>query len=189
MKVTPASVLSLTLWASWLCVGTLAIRVRRRTRKLAGIVPSQPIEQLMWIVWLPLIAAWVVLPYLAATRNDPPWGLPGFSLEPPHLFVRWIAAVVGVGCLALSIDCWRRMGKNWRMAVAPGQETELVTAGLYARIRHPIYALSILLMICTLVIVPTPIVAVVAGVHIALMVLKALNEERFLGKTFGARYV
>jgi len=32
------------------------------------------------------------------------------------------------------------------MAVTPGERTELVTTGLYRSIRHPIYALSILLV-------------------------------------------
>ncbi|MGH6624283.1 MAG: methyltransferase [Burkholderiaceae bacterium] len=173
----------------WLCVGTLAIRVRRRTRKLAGIVPSQPIEQLMWLVWIPLVVAWVALPYMAATRSDPPWALPEFALRLPYLGVRWLAAFVGVLCLGLSIDCWRRMGKNWRMAVVPDQEIELVTSGLYSRVRHPIYALSMLLMLCTVLVVPTPIVAVMAAIHITLMVIKACNEERFLRQLPGNRYL
>lgn len=189
MRDVPCSVLALTVWMYWLCVGTLAVRVRRRTRKLAGIVPSQPIEQLLWLVWIPLVVAWAVLPYLAATRDTPPWALPEVALRFPYLGVRWVAALVGIACLALSIDCWRRMGKNWRMAVVPGQATELVTSGLYSRIRHPIYALSMLLMLCTAVVVPTAIVAAMAAIHITLMVIKALNEERFLGELLGARYL
>ena len=72
------------------------------------------------------------------------------------------------------------MGRNWRMAIAPDQQTELVTTGLYRLVRHPIYALSILLMTCTVVVVPTLPVAAMAVVHIGLMLTKARNEERFL---------
>ena len=54
--------------------------------------------------------------------------------------------------------------------------------------RHPIYALSILLMLCTLVVVPTLPVAVIAFIHIALMIVKAHNEERFLVGLHGAAY-
>jgi protein-S-isoprenylcysteine O-methyltransferase Ste14 len=80
------------------------------------------------------------------------------------------------------------MGRNWRMAVAPGEETELVTSGPFARVRHPIYALSILLMLCTLVVVPTLPLLAMAVVHVGLMVVKARNEERFLERLHGAAY-
>jgi hypothetical protein len=57
MNDLPAVVLSATVWVYWTCVGAMAVRVRRRTRKLAGIVPSQPLEQVMWLIWVPLVAA------------------------------------------------------------------------------------------------------------------------------------
>ena len=79
MMDLPCIVLAATVWAYWTCVGTMIVRVRRRTRKLSGIVPSQRVEQLMWIVWVPLVVAWMSLPFLAATRTGPPWGLPAFA--------------------------------------------------------------------------------------------------------------
>ena len=75
-----------------------------------------------------------------------PWRLPAFVGEMPMPLLRWAAAAVGLACLGLSVHCWLRMGRNWRMAVAPDQQTELVTTGLYGLVRHPIYALSILLI-------------------------------------------
>lgn len=188
MKDMPGLLLAATIWIYWICVGAMAVRVRRRTRRMSGIVPTQRIEQLMWLVWIPLVGAWLMLPYLAATRGGAPWGLPEFARHAPYATLRWAAAAIGVACLALSIECWLRMGKNWRMAVAPDQSTELVTGGLYGYIRHPIYALSIALMICTIVVVPTVPVLVVAAIHISLMLAKAGNEERFLEQRFGNTY-
>lgn len=188
MKDLPATVLATTIWTYWFCVGVMAVRVRRRTRRLAGVVPQQRLEQLMWTVWVPLVVAWMVLPYLAASSGRSPWALPAFAYEPGCLAVRWGAALVGIACLALTIECWMRMGKNWRMAVTPDQQTELVTSGLYAHVRHPIYALSILLMIASVVVVPTPPMAIVAAVHVALMLMKARNEERFLLAAKGEAY-
>lgn len=188
MSDLPAVVLSATIWAYWICVGAMAVRVRRRTRKLAGIVPSQPLEQAMWLIWVPLVAAWMALPYLAATRTAAPWALPSFAHAMPYAALRWLGAGLGLVCLALSIECWRRMGKNWRMAVAPDQQTELVTTGLYKYVRHPIYAVSIILMLCTVVVIPTVPVVVMAAIHITLMIMKARNEERFLLGVHGAAY-
>jgi protein-S-isoprenylcysteine O-methyltransferase Ste14 len=188
MKGLPCIVVAATVWIYWSCVVAMSIRVRRRTRKLSGIVPLQRGEQLMWLIWVPLVFAWMLLPFVAARSSSPTWGLPPYAGEPPWVAIRWLAALVGLACLALSIECWLRMGKNWRMAVTPDQQTELVTTGLYGRVRHPIYALSILLMLCTLVVVPTWPVALMAAIHIGLMVTKARNEERFLAERHGERY-
>jgi protein-S-isoprenylcysteine O-methyltransferase Ste14 len=79
------------------------------------------------------------------------------------------------------------MGKSWRMGVTR-ERTELIMDGLYAYIRHPIYAFSILLMLCTVVVVPTMPMVAVAVLHIALMILKARNEERFLLSLHGEAY-
>jgi len=188
MKDLPCIALAATVWAYWACVGAMIVRTRRRTRKLSGIVPLQRIEQFMWIVWIPLVAAWMVLPYIAATSTSPLLGLPDFARQAHVTALRWAAVATGFACLGLSIDCWLRMGKNWRMAVTPDQQTDLVTTGLYGLVRHPIYALSILLMLCTVVVAPTVPVAVMALIHIMLMVAKARNEERFLCERHGDAY-
>jgi protein-S-isoprenylcysteine O-methyltransferase Ste14 len=188
MRDFPAFVLAATIWAYWFCVGVMVVRVRRRTRKLAGVIPRQPLERFMWVLWVPLVGAWMVLPYLAATRTGMPWGLPAFAGSPPYLPLRWAGVGIALVCLALSIECWARMGKNWRMAVTPGERTDLVTSGLYGYIRHPIYALSILLMLCTVVVVPTLPVLAIAAIHVALMLAKARNEERFLAGVHGDAY-
>ena len=69
------------------------------------------------------------------------------------------------------------------MAVAVGEKTNLITDGPFSRIRHPIYAFQILLMICTLVVVPTLPMLLVAVTHFALMYVKARNEEKYLLQT------
>ena len=188
MKDLPAAVLTATIWAYWLCVGVMIVRVRRKTRKQPGVIPRQRLERLMWLVWVPLVAAWVTLPYLAATRSVPPWAVPDFARNPPWIALRWVAAAIAIACLGLSIECWVRMGSRWRMAVVPGERTELVTSGLYAWIRHPIYALSITLMIASAVILPTVPMLAVAAIHVSLMVIKARNEEAFLHGVHGEVY-
>jgi len=188
MKDLPCIALAATVWAYWVCVGAMIVRTRRRTRKLSGIVPLQRMEQFMWTIWVPLVAAWMVLPYVAASSASPLLGLPDFARQVPFTTLRWAAVALGFVCLGLSIDCWLRMGKNWRMAVTPDQQTDLVTTGLFARVRHPIYALSILLMLCTVVVAPTVPVVLMAVIHITLMIVKARNEERFLSERHGDSY-
>ena len=188
MNDLPAAVLTATIWAYWFCVGVMIVRVRRKTRKEPGVIPRQRLERLMWVVFVPLVLAWVTLPYLAATRGVPPWAVPVFAQSPAWTASRWAMAVIAIACLGLSIECWVRMGSRWRMAVVPGERTELVTSGLYARIRHPIYALSITLMMASVVIVPTAPMIAVAAIHVSLMVTKAWNEEAFLRGVHGEAY-
>jgi protein-S-isoprenylcysteine O-methyltransferase Ste14 len=173
----------------WGRVGAMVLRARRHSHDLKGLVPEQRRERLMWLVWVPLVVAWMVVPYLATTHTAPPFGLPPFARsEPAYAALRWLAAAGAVIALAITIRCWSRMGKSWRMDVSEKQSGELITDGLYARIRHPIYAFSILLMWCTVIVVPTVPMLVVAVIHLALNVMKAANEERFLLATHGPTY-
>jgi protein-S-isoprenylcysteine O-methyltransferase Ste14 len=189
----PALALGVTIAAYWLCVGLMVLRVRRRARGASRVlIPAQRIEQVMWLVWAPLLAAWLALPwifaYSSSSRHSAVFG-PWLDLgSATVLFVRLAAAVVALWCLARSIRCWLHMGKDWRMGVDPTQQSRLIDDGPFAHVRHPIYALSILLILCSAIAVPTAAMAILAGVHILLMNLKAQNEERFLLERHGAEY-
>ncbi len=189
----PALTVAATVWVYWARVGVMSWRRRKRTRNLAGVLPEQRLEVGMWLVWVPLVAAWMALPYLAAMRPRGIWAIPAIAQsEPALLTLRWIAAFGAVACLVATIRCWKRMGRHWKMSVTPGEETVLITDGPFARVRHPIYGYSILLMLCTLVAVPTPPMLLIAVVHVTMMILKARNEEDFLLRQHGeayARYV
>ena len=193
MRDFPGIILTATIWTYWLGAGAMVVRVLRKSGRSAGLIPEQPLERLMGFVWVPLVVAWNVLPYLAVVRRVPSLGVPSFALEEPaYAALRAIAAVVALSCLILTTWCWARMGKRWGMAVSERDGGELITDGLFSRVRHPIYSLSMLLMACSAVVVPTPPMVAIALVHICLMHLKARNEERHLMKVHGdtyARYV
>ncbi len=189
MRDLPLLVVIATVWLYWLRVGTMVVRARRRSRDLAGLVPEQLRERLMWLVWVPMVIAWIALPYLATTHDEPPFGLPAFARsEPWYAALRWLAAAGAIAALWSTLRCWSRMGKSWRMDVSSKRKSELITDGLYARIRHPIYAFSILLVLCTAVVVPTLPMLAVAAINIALTTMKAANEERFLLSMHGQTY-
>jgi len=188
MKDVPLVVLIATIWAYWLGVAIMINRVRHRNRKLVGLVPEQRVERLLWLIWVPLVAAWMFLPYAALSRAGSPWALPAFAGEGGgYSGVRWAAATIAAFCLLATVKCWLRMGDDWRMDVG-ARKTDLITDGLFARIRHPIYAFSMLLMICSALIVPTLPMIAIAAVHLALMNIKARNEEEHLTAVHGDRY-
>ena len=187
MRDLPLLVLALTVSAYWIGVGAMNNRVRRHRRRDAGLVPEQPRERAMWLLWVPLVAAWIALPWLAQNRLDGLLGLPSFARDDAFLAMRWLAAVGAVLCWVATLRCYRRMGDDWRMDVT-AQETALITDGPFRRIRHPIYAFSILLMLASAVVLPTLPMLAVALVHVTLMNLKARNEEAHLAAMHGADY-
>ena len=158
----------------------MALRIRRRTNTLSGVVPEQGLERFLWVLFVPVVAAWMALPLLAAFRTSGEFAIPEAAHSGPWLIVRALAALATVALLTLTIRCWRRMGRQWKMAVTPGLRQVLITDGPFARVRHPIYGYQILLMLASLVVVPTRPMLLAAGVHVVLMTLKARNEERHL---------
>jgi len=141
----------------------------------------------MWVVWVPLVLLWMGLPW-AALRREEEFLLPDFATGPVYSVLRWIAVVVAILALAGTMRCWAKMGNRWRMAVAVSEKTELITDGPFRRIRHPIYAFSILLVLCSFVVLPTLPMLAVALVNITLLNLKARNEERHLLASLGDSY-
>ncbi len=184
----PTLVTLLTVWIYWAIVAAMVIRRRRRTRKLSGVLPEQPLEALMWVVWVPLIAAWLVLPWLALVRVAGSLALPAFATADAFMLLRVIAAATAVAALYGSIRSWRQMGRHWTMAVTHDETGTLLTGGMFSRIRHPIYALSIALMLATLVVLPTWPMLVLTVIHVVLMSIKARNEEHFLLAAHGENY-
>jgi protein-S-isoprenylcysteine O-methyltransferase Ste14 len=187
MSDLPLLVLALTVSAYWIGVGGMIVRVRRHTHRDAGLVPEQPRERAMWIVWMPLVAAWIALPWIALRRSGGLLGLPDFAGADAFFALRFVAAGAGIAALLATARCWKRMGDDWRMDVTE-QRTPLITDGPFARIRHPIYAFSILLMLCSAVVLPTPPMLLIALLHVVLMHVKARNEEAHMAAVHGEAY-
>jgi len=189
----PTLGLGLVMAAYWAYVGVMVVRVGGRTRRLRRmVVPAQRMERFMLLLWAPLVWAWINLPLAAVLPEPgryPMLETPGFVHAHAALTsVRFAALGLALVCLVASIHCWRFMGNNWRMAIDPGIERRLIQDGPFAMVRHPIYALSILLMLCSTVILPSLPMLTVAAVHISLILLKAHNEESFLHDRFGPLY-
>ncbi len=71
----------------------------------------------------------------------------------------------------------------------PSQKTELVTGGLFGLVRHPIYSLSILLMLCSALVVSNLPMILIATLHVSVMNFKANIEEQHLTERHGPSYL
>lgn len=186
----PAYAAGVVVFLYWAYVVAKLIRVRRRARWKNAAIPKQHLERAMWIVWVPLILLWIALPFVAPNQvpQRHPWlAIPEAMTTTSALVLRWIAAATAAGAFAASLACWRFMGRHWRMAVDE-EMTTLLTTGPFSRVRHPIYALSILLMISTVIAAPSRALIIVAVIHVTLLLLKAVNEERFMRQAHGQAY-
>jgi len=79
------------------------------------------------------------------------------------------------------------MGAHWRMDISDRQ-APLITDGWFGRVRHPIYAFGILMMIATTLVLPTVAMVALMLIHVSWMNLKARNEELHLAKVHGDAY-
>jgi protein-S-isoprenylcysteine O-methyltransferase Ste14 len=177
-----------TVWSYWIGVGMMIVRVRRKARLSGGLMPEQPLERAMAVVWVPLVAAWLTLPYLSLVREHAPLALPAFARLAWYAALRGLAAAAGFAALLATSLCWSRLGLAWRMAVSAAERQPLITDGPFRHVRHPIYALQVLLVGCSLVVVPTAPMLAIAAVHVVLVHLKARNEERHLERVHGDAY-
>ncbi len=181
----PALAVGLVVGAYWWRVVRMAAKMRRRTGRAANFVPAEPLGRVLRWVWQPVVWAWVGVPfYVAFARRLPALLRPAYPLDP----LRWAAVAVVVAAYFATRVCWRRMGRSWRMGIDPGERTTLVVTGPYAYVRHPIYALSSVMMVASVVAVPSPTLALAAGVHLLLLQWEARREERNLSRLHGPAY-
>jgi protein-S-isoprenylcysteine O-methyltransferase Ste14 len=181
----PALVVGVAVAAYWWRVTRMAIKMRRKTGRGANFVPTEPLGRALRLLWQPVVWVWIAQPFVAAVMADPPAPLRPLFAQPA---LQWIAALVAWSAFVATRICWKRMGKSWRMGIDPNERTELVVTGPYALVRHPIYALSSVLMIATVVAVPTPLIIVAAFAHLLLLQWEARREEQHLLRIHGDAY-
>ena len=186
----PAAASGLWVTLYWGTVLVKAIRLSRKIGKDPNVLPREKTGLILRMIWFPTIIAWCTLPWIAVLR-----GFSGYwlwrSLWPmmwPAELLGAVAAAAGFVAFVLTLACWRQMGRSWRIGIDPGERTEMIVHGAYQWVRHPIYTLSIVLMITTLLAVPTPLMLAVACVHIVLITLESLREERYMQKIHGESY-
>ena len=187
LERTPAIVAAVCLTIYWGYVPIKGYRLRRKHGKAFNALPRE--ELLSRFLWYPCILVLLVGLWMAALGR-PRWMLLGWLWEPN---VAWaVAAAVAmplvVVCTVLTFVCWRKMGKSWRIGINSGEKLDLVSTGPYRFVRHPIYALRMLIDVCLFVMVPVPLVLLAAGGDFLLLQLEARREERYMESQHGMIY-
>lgn len=188
MTRLPQATVVVIVWCYWLSVLLLLLRSRIKFRASPGAVPKTSRERWLWLIWVPTVLLWQVLPVLAYRSSLSLVSAPRWAIENPNPIVDWLAVAAALFAYVLTIPCWLTLGSNWSLAVVPDKKTRLVTGGIFARTRHPIYGLGIVLMAASIAVAPSVAMLIVGGSHLAMVLLKAANEERHLKSLHGDCY-
>jgi protein-S-isoprenylcysteine O-methyltransferase Ste14 len=152
-------------------LGTTIPRRRERPELIAGRL----------LVALPLFGG--VLAYLVN-----PASMAWASIALPT----WLSAagaVLGLAAVPFALWVFRTLGKNVSETVLTKADHELVTTGPYRWIRHPLYAVGLLLFLSIgLMAANWFILALALTALIAILAIVIPREERELSKRFGGAY-
>jgi protein-S-isoprenylcysteine O-methyltransferase Ste14 len=124
-------------------------------------------------VWLPLLAGLYAI-YATLVLG------PG-----PQDAIRWLGLALCLIGLTGVIVGRANLGRSF--SVMP-KATELVTAGIYSRIRNPIYISSVTLIMGLILIVRRPAIALLLLVIIPMQIIRARREAAVLEAKFGDAY-
>lgn len=113
----------------------------------------------------------------------------GFADRGQGIVLVILGTLTGIAFLWLFRRSHKDLGKNWSVTLEVREGHQLVTGGVYAHVRHPMYASFLLWGITQALLIPNWI-AGLAGL-IAVMALYAVRqsrEEAMMRDTFGADY-
>jgi protein-S-isoprenylcysteine O-methyltransferase Ste14 len=183
----PAVIIGVIMGLYWLKVLALVARTKRTEGRAANFIPPEPLGRLLRWIWIPVVVLWIFVPMLAPFVAGLPWVLTPVSL-PGGAIAGWVAMGVACAAFAMTWVCWIRMGTSWRMGIDPNERTKLVFNGPYAYVRHPIYGLSQVLMLTSLVALPSALMLPLAALHLTFMQWEVRREEKYLVQIHGTAY-
>lgn len=181
-------VAALALYALWFALAfgvRIALQVRRTgSTGVRGLDrDAAPLEWLAGALFVTSLLAAASAPLLALLDASEPVGaLDGV--------VAHAAGVVLAGAgIAGTFIAQLAMGDSWRIGVESEERTELITDGLFALVRNPIYSAMIPTVLGLALMVPSPVALVaLAGLGLALELQVRVVEEPYLLRAHGASY-
>ena len=169
-------------WRPWLQYrryGTSGV-VLFRSRQLGQIARDS-----LTVVWFVLL-----LGQAAAVAALPHW-LPSRALihGPVSEILQAAGAVLLVGGLVLTVKAQLELGASWRIGIDEAAKPGLVTSGIYAFSRNPIFLAFLIILTGYTLLVPTVLsVAMLIGTYVGIR-LQIAAEEDYLERSYGAAYL
>ena len=127
----------------------------------------------IWHVWLPLIVGlWA-------------FGFMFQSVQRPRGLAQWLGLLLGLIGLGGVIVARYTLGRSFSWVP---KANELVTRGIYSRIRNPIYVFGMFAVAGIILILGRPRLLVILAVLIPVQIIRARREAAVLEAKFGDAY-
>jgi len=177
------SVSGLIYWAG---VAVQARRIRRRIGRSPNVKPRGAKEKALWFGWLVVGLTWIGQPWLVDTAGN------NIALAPVSCVVNSLSLTAGLTLVLLgyagTLWTYAVMGDAWRMGINAEERTRLVCRGPFRYVRHPIYLLQMVMLGGAALLLPTPVSCGALALHYFCVLLKARDEENYLGTVHGEAY-
>lgn len=165
-------------WIAFLLYwGVQWLSVKRATR-------TEPLALRLLAYWLPLAVA-------ASLLGPGDWYI-GCPLHerwlPKSLLLKTVGVALTFAGVALAIQSRRLLGRNWSSEVQIKQDHELIQAGPYRLVRHPIYTGLLLAFFGTALKMGDWRGVLALAIVFASFWYKLRHEERWLLESFGPPY-
>ncbi|MBU2327586.1 MAG: isoprenylcysteine carboxylmethyltransferase family protein [Alphaproteobacteria bacterium] len=175
--------ISFILWAlmlvTWCAMRYPAMRRARRQKTQVDRRSTLDISLLAFCTF-----ALVVMPI--AWRLDV---FDGFADRGQGIVQVLLGAITGIAFLWLFRRSHKDLGKNWSVTLEVREGHQLVTQGVYAHVRHPMYASFLLWGLTQALLIPNWIAGLVGlCAVVALYAVRQSREEAMMRESFGAEY-
>lgn len=183
---------AICLTTYWFWVVVKLVRLGRKIGKDPNAMPREAVGILLRLIWYPCVVVLLVALWVLAFRS-PEWGNRQMlwrldALGVAGMAVQGAAMVLCVLCTAITFFCWYWMGRSWRIGIDPGEKLDIVRSGPFGYVRHPIYALRMVINTCVIAMAPAAWVIAAAGIDMLLMQIEARREEKYMERQHGAEY-
>jgi protein-S-isoprenylcysteine O-methyltransferase Ste14 len=131
-------------------------------------------------------------PVLALVAGEPwrPAGVEALATGTLGTVAGLVGAALAVAGGVITVVAQLQMGASWRIGVEPGERTELVTQGLFAHVRNPIFTGMLAVAVGTALLVPNlPAILGATSALVTICVQVRLVEEPNLRRVHGASYL
>ncbi|MFB7172278.1 methyltransferase family protein [Streptomyces sp. NPDC056254] len=104
--------------------------------------------------------------------------------------LRWLGLATAVAGVVATLVAQSAMGTSWRVGVDSAERTDLVTSGLFARVRNPVFTAMTVTAAGLALMVPNAVaVLALVGLVAAVQLQVRIVEEPYLAAVHGAAYV
>jgi protein-S-isoprenylcysteine O-methyltransferase Ste14 len=166
------------------CVGWYVIRLPHERRSRRTPVTERRDKVRDMVLMTMSFAGLFAIPFTYALT-----GQPKFANYPFHPLLAWLGVVVLVAAMALFYRTHRDLGRAWSVTLEIREQHRLVTHGIYARLRHPMYAAFWLWALSQALLLPNWIAGLSGLVGFGtLFFVRVGREERMMLERFGEEY-